>query len=103
MSRSMRIVLAIVAAVLFLCCVAGLGLTLLGTRTVGKAVITDPTRIAAVSSQMISYQLPSGFKELFASELMGLKMLAIGPADPKAGLLIIMLDADANHHEDQRG
>jgi hypothetical protein len=91
MSRSVRVILGVVAAVVFLCCVAGLGMTLLGTRLVGKAIITEPTRVAAVSKQIVSYELPPGFQEIFASDLLGFKMLAIGPADPDANLLVIML------------
>jgi hypothetical protein len=91
MSRTMRIVLGLAAALLFLCCVAALGLALLGMRLIPKAVITDPTRIAAVGNQIAHYQLPPGYGELFASDVIGFKMIAIGPSDQKANLLIIML------------
>ena len=93
MNRSVRIVLGIVAALVFLCCVAGLGLTLFGARVAGKAIITDPTRVAAIRNQMVSYQMPPGFEELFASDLLGFKMLAIGPARSASSpdLLVIML------------
>jgi hypothetical protein len=87
----MRILLGVVAALLFLCCVATLGLTLLGVRLIPQAVITEPTRIAAVANYIARYQLPPGYGELFASDVVGFKMIAIGPSDPEAALLIIML------------
>ena len=91
MSRSTRIVLGTLAGLLFLCCVASLGLALFGSRLVSRAVVTDPTRVASVSAQIVSYRLPSGFGEMFASDILGIKVVAIGPTDPKADLLIIML------------
>jgi hypothetical protein len=103
MSRTMRTILGIVAAALFLCCVAGLGLTLLGSRLFTKAVVTDPTRVAAIGSQIVSYSLPVGLAEMFASDVLGFKVIAIGPTDPDADLLIIMLmqmPATANVDQD---
>jgi hypothetical protein len=91
MSRSTRIILAVIAIGLFLCCVAGLGAALLGTRLVGRAVITDPDRVATVSSQIADFQIPPGYEEMFASNMAGMKMVAIGPADPQADLMVIML------------
>ncbi len=90
-SRPVRILLSIFAAILFLCCVATLGATLLGARLVGRTIITNPTRVAAIGQQIVRYQLPKGFKEMFASDLLGFKMVAIGPTDPRAELPVIVL------------
>ena len=91
MSRSTRIILAVMAIALFLCCVAGLGVALLGTRLVGRAVITDPDRVAAVSSQIADFQIPPGYEQMFASNVAGVKMVTLSPADPQAGFMVIML------------
>jgi hypothetical protein len=91
MSRSTRIILAVMAIALFLCCVAGLGVALLGTRLVGRAVITDPDRVATVSSQIADFQIPPGYEQMFASNVAGVKMVALSPADPQAGFMVIML------------
>ncbi|PWH13444.1 MAG: hypothetical protein DDG58_14130 [Ardenticatenia bacterium] len=79
------------AAVAFLCCVAVLGATLLGMRLWPRMMILHPTRIAQVSQQIARYRLPEGYKELFASDLLGFKMVAIGPTGAQAGLLTIVL------------
>ena len=42
MSRGLKVALIVIASVLFCCCVAGLGATLLGTRLMGRAFITNP-------------------------------------------------------------
>jgi|YNPNPStandDraft_1061719.scaffolds.fasta_scaffold33101_4 hypothetical protein len=68
-----------------------LGVGLLGAHLLPRTIITNPTRVAAVSAQIARYQLPDGFKEMFASDLLGFKLVAIGPADPRAELLVIML------------
>ena len=91
MRRSTRIILAVIAIALFLCCVAGLGVALLGTRLIGRAVITDPDRVAIISGQIASFDIPPGYEEMFASNVAGLKMVTIGPADPQAGFMVIML------------
>lgn len=91
MAKSTRIILSIVGAVLFLCCVAGLGLALLGSRLATRAVVSDPTRVAAIREQIVSYRLPDGYEEMFASDILGMKVVAIGPSDSRTNLLIIML------------
>lgn len=91
MARSTRILLSIVGAVLFLCCVAGLGLTLLGVRVATRSMVSDPARVAAIRDQIVSYQLPNGYREMFASDILGMKVIAIGPQDSRSNLLIIML------------
>ncbi|UCC87670.1 MAG: hypothetical protein JSV81_22920 [Anaerolineales bacterium] len=91
MSRGLRVVLLVVAVALFLCCVAGLGVTLLGTRLVGRAFITNPDRVQAVGRAIADYEVPPDYEEIFAMNIMGVKMVAIGPADPAADILLIML------------
>jgi hypothetical protein len=86
-----RTLLGCAAAVAFLCCVAILGATLLGMHLWPRIMITHPTRIAQVSQQIARYRLPEGYKELFASELLGFKMVAIGPTGAQAGRLTIVL------------
>lgn len=86
-----RTLLGCAAAVVFLCCVVMLGATLLGMRLWPRLLITHPARIAQVSQQIVHYRLPEGYKELFASDLLGFKMVAIGPTGTQAGLLTIVL------------
>jgi hypothetical protein len=91
MSRGLRIALILVAIVLFLCCVAGLGITLLGTRLVGRAFITNPDRVQAVGREIADYDVPPGYDEMFAMNVLGMQMVAIGPHDPAANTMAIML------------
>ena len=91
MTRSTRILLSIFGTLLFLCCVAGLGLTVLGVRLATRSVVSDPERVAAIRDQIVSYQLPDGYHEMFASDILGMKVVAIGPRDSRTNLLIIML------------
>ncbi len=91
MSRGLRIALVLVAIALFLCCVAGLGATLLGTRLIGRAFITNPERVQAVGRQIAEYDVPPGYQEMFAMNVMGLKVVAIGPSAAASDLTMIML------------
>ncbi|MGQ9501937.1 MAG: hypothetical protein ACUVSJ_09900 [Anaerolineae bacterium] len=91
MSSSAHILLGCLAATAFLCCVAALGATLLGMRLWPRMMITHPARIAEVRQQIAHYRVPEGYKELFASDLMGVKMVVIGPAGSQTELLTILL------------
>jgi hypothetical protein len=91
MSRGLRVTLVLVAVALFLCCVAGLGLTLLGTRLAGRAFITAPQRVHLVGSQIADYTVPSDYEEMFAMNLMGVKLVAIGPVAPTDHFMTMML------------
>jgi len=91
MSRGLKVALILVVFVLFCCCVAGLGATLLGTRLAGRAFITNPDRVRAVGSQIADYQVPPGYEEMFAMNMMGVKMVAIGPSSFAPDFMMIML------------
>jgi|GEM_PF-1770337 len=86
-----RILLGCGAVTAFLCCVATLGATLLGMRLWPRMMITHPARIAEVGRQIAHYRVPEGYKELFASDLLGFKIVVIGPADSHGEMLTILL------------
>jgi hypothetical protein len=90
MSRGLRVALVVLAIALFLCCVAGLGLTLLGTRLVGRAFITNPERVHSIGGQIADYEVPAGYKEMFAMN-MGVKMVALGSGSSTSDFMMIIL------------
>jgi hypothetical protein len=107
MERSTRVILGIAAIILFLCCVAGLGFTLLGTRLMGKAIITDPDRIALVGSDIAEYDIPQGFRAAFASNVSGFKLIALGPTKDSTHFTMILImqfpaPVSANREEVER-
>ena len=91
MSRGLKVALIVIAIVLFCCCVAGLGATLLGTRLMGRAFITNPERVQAVGDQIADYDVPPSYEEMFAINMMGIKMVAMGPSSPTTAFVMIML------------
>jgi hypothetical protein len=91
MSRGLKTALIVAAIVLFCCCVAGLGGTLLGTRVFGRALITNPDRVQAVGREIADYDVPSGYQELFAMNMLGVKIVAIGPAAPPDFMMIMLM------------
>ena len=91
MSRGLRIALVLIAIALFFCCVACLGATLLGTRLAGRAIITNPDRVQAVGNQIADYDVPPGHEEMFAMNMLGMKLVAIGPSNPTTDYTMIML------------
>jgi hypothetical protein len=91
MSRGLRVALILAAITLFLCCVAGLGVTLLGTRLVGRAFIVSPARVQAVGREIADYEVPAGYQEMFAMNAMGAKLVSIGPADSASDGMMLMV------------
>jgi hypothetical protein len=91
MSRGLRVALVVAVIALFLCCVAGLGMTLLGTRLVGRAVITDPDRSQAVGREIADYELPPGYEIMFATNMMRFKMVVIGPTATTSDFLMFIM------------
>ena len=91
MSQGTRIVLVVLAIGLFLCCVAGLGLTLVGTRFVSRALITDPEGVAAVGEEIAGYDVPAGYAHMFAMKMAGIRMVAIGPQDSPHRYMVLTL------------
>ena len=91
MSRGLRTALILVAIVLFCCCVAGLGMTLLGTGLIGRAFITNPDRIEAIGRQIVDYEIPAGCEEMFAMDMVGVKMVAIGTSSVDTDFMMIVL------------
>lgn len=91
MSRGLRTALILVAIALFCCCVAGLGITLLGTSLIGRAFITNPDRIEAIGRQIVDYEMPAGYEEMFAMDMVGVKMVAIGTSSVGADFMMVVL------------
>jgi len=91
MRQGTKIVLVVVVAGLFCCCVAGLGGTLLGTRLITQAIITEPARVAEVGSQIADYQVPAGYQQAFALDILGLKMVAITSGAERAAFTVLAL------------
>ena len=91
MERGTKIIIGVVAIILFLCCVAGLGFTLLGTRLMGRAIITSPEHIARVSSEIADYDTPTDFEQVFASDVSGIKLVALGPKEDNSEFTVIMM------------
>jgi hypothetical protein len=91
MSQGTKIVLAVVVAGLFCCCVAGLGGALLGTRLITQAIITDPARVAEVGGQIANYQVPAGYQQAFALDILGVKMIAMTSGTDRTAFTVLAL------------
>ncbi|GAB4531119.1 MAG: hypothetical protein Kow0063_10000 [Anaerolineae bacterium] len=91
MSRGMKVALILLAIVLFCCCVAGLGVALLGTRLFGRAFITNPERVHAVGAQIADFDTPAGYQEMFAMNMMDTKIVIIAPASYPTNSMMLIL------------
>ncbi len=91
MRQGTKIALVVVVTALFGCCVAGLGGALLAVRVVPQAITTDPARVAEVGSQIADYQVPAGYQQAFALDILGFKMVAITSGGEQTAFTVLAL------------
>lgn len=83
--RKNRTTLLIVGGILALCICSVIGIVQ-ALRTAGKTLeknvmITDPEEMVAIANEICDYDLPTGYQEVYASNLFVSKIVAIGPED----------------------
>jgi hypothetical protein len=100
MSRTTKIILGIVIALVVLCgCIAG-GIAIAGaiaarqvTQFAQQNISTDVTKVNQAAEAIASFNLPSGYKPTFSMNLMGFTM--IGYAGPNSDSLIMLMQYPA--------
>lgn len=79
MSRTTKIVLGIVGALLAVCCLGLVAAALLlpqaAERFAENNFTDDPERVAEVGQEIVDYELPAGMEEEGAMGFMGMKMV----------------------------
>jgi len=91
MSRGVKITLVVIAVILVLCCIGGVAAYFIAQRVAGQAFTTDSKQAARIGQEIADYILPSGYKEVFAMNLAGVKMVAIGPKAQSADAMALVL------------
>lgn len=93
MSRNTIIALSIVGVVA-LCCiipavVVGVGGLFVG-KAVEQAVVESPEEAAKMGQSILPYQLPPGYREQAAFNMLGNTMVMIGPGLGQSGMVIML-------------
>jgi hypothetical protein len=95
MSRGVKITLIVVAVLLVLCCAGGAAVFLIGGPILGRAVsrtfVQDPAQAAKTGHEIVDYTLPPGYREMFAMNMVGIKMVAIAPQEQSGNAMVLML------------
>ncbi len=84
--RTILIVIGVLAAV---CCVAAVIAGYFAFNTVSNAFVTDPARAEEIGQGIAQYDAPDGADELFAMDLAGIRMVALGDSSG-AGIYMLM-------------
>ncbi len=96
MSRNTKIVLGIVGALLVICCAAvvivAAVLPGIAEEALGEVVVEDSQQAAEVGQSIISYDLPPGFREEAAMQLLGNNMVFIN--SPNSGMFIMLMEVN---------
>src|SRR5262245_28733734 len=99
MSRNMKIILGVVAAVVVLGCIGAFATLGMGAMFMKNSF--DPANAEKVAQEITAYQLPAGYHPIMGMNL-GVKMAMFGPEGimggssqgmPDAGMLIMLMQA----------
>lgn len=89
MSKTLKIILGIVAGLVVLCAVIGIGGTFLVGRMAGNAFSTDKTQITTTAGNIATHTLPAGYEPAFSMDILGVKMAMFGN-DANNGIIGMM-------------
>lgn len=83
MSRNTKIVLGVVGGILALCCIGAVVafavLPTVATRFFEQTYVEDPEQAAQIGQSIVDYDLPAGFMEEGAMEMMGINVVFMVP------------------------
>lgn len=94
MNRTSKIILAIVGVLAVLCCLGVLVMTLAGgwfANSMAQGITDDPAKAAELGKQIVEYEVPDGYEEKGGMDMMGFRMVIIGPENKNAGLVLMLM------------
>lgn len=94
LTRNQKIIIGVVGGIVLLCCIGGGVLWWAGSTLVNQVAQgfnQDPAQAREVGQSIASYTAPSGYTEKFSMELLGIKMVAIGPEGTGNGTIMMLM------------
>jgi hypothetical protein len=91
MDKELKVVLAIIAIALVLCVGASVGIWLVARQFITPLSTTDPAQAAKIGHQIAGYTLPPGYREQYASNAYGYKVVVIGAQSGMTNAMTIVL------------
>ena len=90
MSRNTKIVVGIIAGILGLCCIIAVVAVLVLPRMFENFAqsVDDPAAAAEVADSIVDYELPSGYEEQGAMNLLGFRMAFISGRDEESMIMV---------------
>lgn len=99
LTRNQKIIIGVVGGILLLCCIGGGLLWWAGStlfNQVAQGFNQDPAKSQEVGQSIATYTAPDGYTEAFSMELLGVKMVALGPAGGGNGTILMLMTFPAN-------
>jgi hypothetical protein len=90
MSRNTKIVVGIIAGIVGICCLIGIVAAVVLPRMFANFAdsIDDPAQAAEVARSIIDYDLPSGYEEQGAMNILGFRMAFISARDEQSMIML---------------
>lgn len=103
MSRTTKILLAVIGGFVIVCCIGLAIFSYFGQRFLKESISTSPEDAAAAAKEIIDYELPAGYQEFGSMELFGLKMVFIGEGggDETMVMMLMQFPASLGFDEEQ--
>ncbi len=104
MSRNTKIVLGIVLGLVALCCVGAIILTIASgyfINQVAEGFVNDPEQSAEVAQSIVNYELPAGFTEQGAMELLGIKAAFMTTTDENSIIMLMEFPAAMQMNQEE--
>jgi hypothetical protein len=91
MTKTTKIILAVCAGLLVLCCGAlAIGYFFV-SRTIGQSVAMSPAEMSRVGHEIADYSLPAGYVEKMAISVLGMKIVGIGPSSSSDNMMLMLM------------
>ncbi len=91
MSKNTKIILAISAGVVVVCCGLALIAYFYFGRALGRSITMNPADKSRIGHEIADYTLPEGYEEMMAVNMLGLKMVVIGSSSSSSDQTVLML------------
>jgi hypothetical protein len=99
MSRNAKIVVAIAVGIVLMCCcciVLAFSLLTAGGSMIGRAVQTDPAKVAAAASNIADFKLPAGYAPEASINVGGFQFATYSPGDGRSHIMLIQIPGSVN-------
>lgn len=93
MQNNRRTILIVAGVLVAVCCIGAAIAGFFAVNTVSNAFVVDPARAEEIGQGIAQYEAPDGTDELFAMDLAGVRMVALGDSSGSSVYMLMAVPA----------